>query len=267
MPTTMTADRCPADSDLLILALHAGRSGIDLAPVERHVAECGRCREIVLDLRRSAESIATSRGSAVEGGPGCLDAAVVVAVVDGSLPSAERNAVVAHLAVCGHCRAELAEISSALRDPAIDAAIRPIRTTAAPMRARVAGLGLLAAAAAAIVIIAGRRPQQAIAPQLRDDALPAVAPVAVAPNGRIAGLTPFRWSTVAGADLYHVTVFTSDGTIAWEGETGDTTIAAPATAGLLRDVDYFWKVDARTEFDRWTASRMMEFHLTRGGAR
>lgn len=263
----MIADRCPAESDLLILALRARYPGRDLTSVERHVAACGRCQAVVLELRRSVESIAVSRGSELESSAGCLDVAAVAALADGSLPSAQRTAAIAHLAVCAQCRAELAEISSALRDPAIDAAIRPIRTRPASTRARFAGLGLLATAAAAILIVAVRRPQQAIAPQLRDDALPAIAPVAVAPEGVVAASSAFRWSRVRGADLYHVTIFTSDGTIVWEGETGDTTIAAPATAGLRRDVDYFWKVDARTEFDRWTASRMMEFHLIPGGAR
>ena len=213
-------------------------------------------------LRQSIASLASSRGVELEGGPDCLEAETVAALADGSLPSGRRSVAVAHLAVCGHCRVELAAICSALHDPAVDGAIRHSRPTPALARARVAGLSLLACAAAAILIVAVRRPNQETTPQLRDDALPAVAPVALAPNGSLPALSPFRWSRVSGADLYHVTVFTNDGTIAWEAETSDTTIAAPATAGLRPDVDYFWKVDARTEFDRWSGSRMMEFQVT-----
>lgn len=263
----MMLNRCPAESDLLQLVRSAKPSQGDLALIGRHVAGCDQCQEKVGHLRQSIASLASSRGAELEGGSDCLEADTVAALADGSLPPDERSAAVAHLAVCGHCRVELAAVCSALHDPAIDGAIRPARPRIGPVRAQVAGLSLLACAAAAILIVAVRRPNQETTPQLRDDALPAVAPMALTPTGRIPALSPFRWSRVSGADLYHVTVFTNDGTIAWEAETSDTTIAAPATAGLRPDVDYFWKVDARTEFDRWSGSRMMEFHLTSGRPR
>ena len=125
----------------------------------------------------------------------------------------------------------------------------------------VAGLGLVACAAAAILVVAVHRPHDAPAPQLRDDVLPAHLPATLAPRGSISAAPVFRWSSTPGADRYHVTVFTADGAVVWEAETADTTVAAPI-APWHHDVNYFWKVAARTAFDRWSGSRLVMFRWT-----
>ena len=251
----MMLNRCPAESDLLQLVHSAKRSQRDLAMVERHVAQCDRCQETVRHLRESIASLASSRGAELEGGPDCLEADTVAALADGSLPSDRRSAAVAHLAVCGHCRVELAAVCSALPDPAVGGAPRSRR------RDVVAGLGLVACAAAAILVVAVHRPHDAPAPQLRDDVLPAHVPATLAPRGSISAAPVFRWSSAPSADRYHVTVFTADGAVVWETETADTTVAAPITP-WHHDVNYFWKVAARTAFDRWSGSRLVMFRWT-----
>ena len=249
------AGPCPAPTDLLRLVLPDAASTSDRARIERHLADCPACRVAVRDLRQQLALIAGAARSGTEPGAHCLDPDTMAALADDAADIADRNAAVAHLAICGRCRAELAETCAALRDPAIGT------TPASRRRAVVAGLGLVACAAAAILVVAVHRPHDEPAPQLRDDVLPAHVPATLAPRGSISAAPVFRWSSTPGADRYHVTVFTGDGALVWETETGDTTVAAPITP-WHHDVNYFWKVAARTAFDRWSGSRLVMFRWT-----
>ncbi len=256
------AGPCPAPTDLLRLVLQDAASPSDRARIERHGADCEACRVALSDLRQQVASIAGAVPSETEPGAGCLDPETIAALADDAVAVPDRSAAVAHLAICARCRAELAEICAALGDPAIDSAGGQRRSGPSRVRALVAGMGLLAAAAAAILVVAVHRPPVEPAPQLRDDALPPHAPAVLAPRGSISAAPVFRWSSVPGADRYHLTVFTSDGTIAWESETGDTTITAPSPTPWYDGVNYFWKVAARTAFDRWSGSRLVMFRWT-----
>jgi anti-sigma factor RsiW len=259
------AGPCPFPSDLLRLVRPDAASASDRGRIARHVADCETCRQIVSDLRDQVAFLAGATQAEAEPGADCLGPDTIAALADSTISMEDRSAAVGHLATCARCRAELAEVCATLRDPDVAATRR--RSGLPRVRTLVAGLGLLAAAAAAILVVAVHRQRVEPAPQLRDDALPARVPVVLAPRGGISAPPVFRWSSVPGADRYHLTVFTNDGTIVWESETVDTTITTPVTTQWHHDVNYFWKVAARTAFDRWSGSRMIEFHLTSGRLR
>jgi len=70
-----------------------------------------------------------------------------------------------------------------------------------------------------------------------------------------------RWSAVAGADRYRVTVFDATGGVVYAAEASDTVVAFPDSVSLTPGASYLWKVDARTSFDRWAASDLAEFRV------
>jgi len=76
----------------------------------------------------------------------------------------------------------------------------------------------------------------------------------------VAIVNDLRWSPVAGADRYRVTVSTP-------GQRGvrDRDLrqrrGVPRFDRLVPDAAYLWKVDARTGFDRWVASDLVEFRV------
>jgi hypothetical protein len=70
-----------------------------------------------------------------------------------------------------------------------------------------------------------------------------------------------RWSAVSGADRYRVTLFTADGQVLYEAETAETFMKLPESLRLAQDSSYHWKVRARTDFDRWVSSELVEFRV------
>jgi hypothetical protein len=77
----------------------------------------------------------------------------------------------------------------------------------------------------------------------------------------VAAVTDLRWSPVAGADRYRVTVFDATGGVVYASESADTVVAFPDSVALVSGASYLWKVDARTGFDRWAASGLAEFRV------
>jgi hypothetical protein len=77
----------------------------------------------------------------------------------------------------------------------------------------------------------------------------------------VAAVTDLRWSPVAGADRYRVTVFDATGGVVYASESSDTVLAFPDSVALVPGAAYLWKVDARTGFDRWAASELAEFRV------
>ena len=92
-----------------------------------------------------------------------------------------------------------------------------------------------------------------------------VAPVAVTPVDIVSGAVVFRWSSVPRANRYRVRVFDPEGVVVWETQTSDTTVAPASAITLERGARYLWKVDARTDFDRWVGSALTEFKLSTAG--
>lgn len=196
--------------------------------------------------------------------PGCLDDDTVAALVDGSLDASARAEALPHLAACPRCRATVASVAAALGDPAV---AREIRVVTGLTGRRLRRLAIPAAAAAAVILLlswppATEHPQYAHrAPTIT--AAPAPAPVS--PMGAVASVPVLRWAAVDGADRYRVTVFDADGTTLYDTELADIVAAVPDTVRLLPGRTYLWKVEARTDFDRWVGSELVEFSIA--GAR
>ena len=169
------------------------------------------------------------------------------AYVDGRLAVAERAAIDSHLARCVQCRVEVVDVTRLVR--------------VAPRRRRlIIALPLAAAAAVLVVLSVPRRHDDATPLPLRDRAVTTTAAPALArPRGGVAAVRTMTWSSVPHADLYRVTLFDRDGSIAWRAQSPDTTVLLPDTVRVARGVPYYWKVDARVELGRWVSSELTSF--------
>lgn len=179
-----------------------------------------------------------------------LESVEVAAYLDRGLGESDQARVEAHLAECPECRAELVALT------------RLLRTRERPRRV---WLPLAAAAAILTLLVPWTRlvgPKSDVSSTgslLREPAsTTAVAPVLLRPRGTAAG-PRFIWSAVPGADRYRITVFTSDGSIAWESQVAETTVTLPDT--LPAGGRFFWKVEARVGFQRWVSSDLTEFSV------
>jgi len=78
------------------------------------------------------------------------------------------------------------------------------------------------------------------------------------------GLVPdtLRWTSVPFADRYQVLMFDREGTLTWEAQTRDTAIALPQRL-RTEAAAYLWKVEARTDWNRWVASEWAELAIPR----
>ena len=120
--------------------------------------------------------------------------------------------------------------------------------------------GIAAAAIVAVVALPGGSvddPSTHRAPTITA----AASPVLIGPVGIVANARALRWTGVAGADHYRVTVFDATGGVVYETETSDTTVELPGSVSLERGGSYFWKVEARTGWNRWSASDLVEFSV------
>jgi len=71
---------------------------------------------------------------------------------------------------------------------------------------------------------------------------------------------------VPGADRYRVTLFDASGHVLYETQLAGTVAVLPDTVVLVAGRPYLWKVAARTGWDRWSPSELVEFSLApRGG--
>jgi hypothetical protein len=121
------------------------------------------------------------------------------------------------------------------------------------------------AAAAVVVLAAGylsRTPRTEL--QLREAPLTLIAaPLPVQPSGDVTRVVSLSWRSVPQATQYRVTLFRQDGSTAWGGETGasDTMVILPRGIGLTQGATYYWKVEARTDWNRWTSSELVEVRI------
>ena len=179
-----------------------------------------------------------------------LDPAEVAAFIDRAVDGDARRRIEAHLATCPDCRAELMD------------ATRVVATL--PRRRRLSvWMPRAAAAAAAAIVIMAVWPRDARDPGLHREApvTVTVAPRALSPVGAVDSAPTLRWSSVPHADRYRVRVFNADGTVLWERETNDTSVAIPDSIGVRSGRSYHWKVEAQTGFDRRAASELLEFSV------
>ncbi|HEX9349168.1 MAG TPA: hypothetical protein VF919_16465 [Gemmatimonadales bacterium] len=193
--------------------------------------------------------------------PDCLDEHTVAALADGALDAERRGRALAHVATCAHCRRAVASVAAALADGPITHEIEVVegrRRRRGPLL-RIA----VPLAAAATVLLFLWSPRNEGAPGHRGPPAPppATTPVPRSPVGVVALVNDLRWSHVAGADRYRVTVFDATGGVVYTAEASDTVVAFPDSVPLVPGAAYLWKVDARTGFDRWAASVLAEFRV------
>ena len=190
--------------------------------------------------------------------PQCLDDESLAALAEARLAADARALVLPHLASCRRCSAALASVVRALGDRDV---AREIVRVERPVFGRLRGLVVpLAAAALLLVLIRPGRIvdyEQHRAPAI----LPAATPVPVAPIGSVPAVTELAWHPVPGADRYRVTLFAAGGTVLYETQLADTVTAVPDSIATAPGRRYLWKVEARTGFDRWVASALVEFTI------
>ena len=198
------------------------------------------------------------RGGLSSDTPDCLDDETVAALAEGVAEDAVRSISLAHLASCARCRVAVSSVARALADPAVTREI-PKTTPAQPRLLQVA----IPAAAAAILLVLA-------VPLLKDDAVaphraPTItagsSPALLSPVGIVAGIDSLRWTTVAGADQYRVTLFDAAGGVVYETQTADSAVAIPHSVSLISGRSYLWKVEARTGWGRSSASELIEFSI------
>ena len=205
------------------------------------------------------------RAQARTGGPTpeCLDDDTVAALAEGTLDVAAREAVLPHLAGCSHCRSAVASVARALADLSVAREVRGVEGGGRRRFYRIA-LPLAAAATLLLVLVLPRQANDG-GPPHRDPPTVASAPVPISPVGVVAEASPLVWTAVAGADRYRVTLSDALGVVLYESQLTDTVAALPDSIVLVSGRSYVWIVEARTGFDRWSTSRLVEFSIG-GGA-
>ena len=192
--------------------------------------------------------------------PECLDEHTVAALADGALDAKTRGRALAHVATCALCRRAIASVAEALADGSITHEIEIVEGRRRRGRPLVRIAVPLAAAATVLVLLWS--PADDRSPGHRGPPPPpATTPILRSPVGAVSAAKELRWSHVAGADRYRVTVFDATGGVVFAADVSDTVVAFPDSIVLVPDVSYLWKVDARTGFDRWATSELTEFRI------
>lgn len=198
--------------------------------------------------------------------PECLDDDTIAALAEGTLEVSVRAGAFPHLAACPRCRAAVASVARALADSAV---AREIAVVGSGWRrwSRIAAIALPAAASIVLLLAWPRTPEDTTslhrAPTITAGAIPSPQ----SPLGMVSDARTLRWTAVPGADRYRVTLFDAGGRVVYETELADTEAALPDSVTLAPGQAYLWKVEARTGFDRWSASELIEFSIVRDARR
>ena len=174
-----------------------------------------------------------------------------------TVDSSHRVDALSHLAHCARCRATLAALSRVFADPAVQAAlpdpkrvIRRVAAVAAP----------LAVAAALLLVVFLPRGTTPVAEPHRGTGAQDM-PVAMSPIGVVSEARALRWAPVGGADRYRVTLFDAESRVRFTVESSDTVAVLPDTVALIPGQQYSWLVEARTGWERWSASSPVTFSI------
>ena len=191
-------------------------------------------------------------------GPDCLDDLGVATAADG----AATPQAIAHLSRCAACRTNVAHLARLLGDASVAGEVGRLEGGLLRRRLPRAVAGL-AAAAVLVLALLPLLPRTESGDEFRDEPLSQAAPVLVAPLASAERLESLRWHGVEGATQYRVTVFDEEGGLVWSFETADTAVAFPPDSSLVAGAPYWWRVEARVDFDRWSASELGTFTLVR----
>jgi CHAT domain-containing protein len=213
------------------------------------------------------QGIQASASDRAAGDGACLDEVALAAFVDGHSRPGQREAHIAHLAGCGYCRRQLAALVELLADPGVAAGVRQLEwlhDRSAPRRRLLAGAGLLAAAALVVVLVRPGGGDHAIDEHRGPTITASAVPLPLSPIGDVPAATMLRWTAVDGAERYRVTLFDAAGKVLFETQTTDTAAAFPVSIVIAPGQLYLWKVEARTGWDRWASSELIEFRVASG---
>jgi hypothetical protein len=200
-------------------------------------------------------------GPRVGDGPDCFDEATVAALAEegGALDAEARSALLPHLATCARCRAAVASVARALGDGEV---AREIAAASGGRGRRWYRVALPLAAAAMLVVLAWPRgPDEEPARHRAPTITATAAPVPESPVGTVAAAAELRWGEVAGADRYRVTLFDAGGRVLYETQLIETELALPDSVVLVPGRIYLWKVEARSGWDRWSESSLVQFSI------
>jgi hypothetical protein len=241
---------------LLLLALD--RSEQD--SISRHVSECHECRDKVIRIRELAGALHAEVGAAASTGHVSDDTIAMLADGETSTVGAE---AMAHVADCSDCRSRLSKLSGILEDDSVKSELRalePMLSQRRSSRSILPYLGGLAAAAAAAIVLLGPMRARNTEPVHRETAITTTAaPRILSPAQLSLPADSLRWTSLPQADLYRVRVWDTEGTVVSTVDTRDTTIAVPSE--IQQGVQYMWEIKARTGWDRWVSSDLVELTL------
>jgi hypothetical protein len=267
------ANDCPAPIVLLLTAFELDDPA-DRAAVGEHVTRCATCRTQVEELRETARALRTTPPPAPPASGTCLDELEIAALLDGADLDRDRP-LVEHAVACAACRAHLAGTMRVLHDPMVASHVERLGAGAnrTPRRFGLAVVGGLAAAALASVLLVPwlMGPDRLFsrggeAEIYRERTITTTAaPRIVGPLGHASASDSMIWTSVPRADLYRVSIWTQDGTLAWEGQTRDTALALPPAFSAGGERSLLWDVKARTGWDRWVSSDLAELMITEPG--
>jgi anti-sigma factor RsiW len=246
--------------------------GVGDPATARHAEGCVACRA---EVARFSDATGLLRGSVSlerrSETDGCLDELTLADFVEGRLTPESRRPVVAHLLTCARCRAVAVATGRLLADPVLARELPPAGASLTERRRRrwFVPLGLAAAATLLVLLWPRSSDDGALPPGLREPAdTGIVAPVPIAPLASVARVDRLVWSSVPRVERYRVRLYSEAGDVLWTTETTDTLIAAPRIPALAPGTPYLWMVEAQTEWQRWTASDLVEFRIVKGeGAR
>lgn len=248
----------PAHGDLLGYALDDPRTS---AAIGAHVRDCEVCAAETARLRLSATALRQHGRKTAPETPECLDDDAVAALAAGDVPPAERPALEKHVVECPYCRHRIASVARALSDPDVAREVAAVDAGRRGRRLRPWLLVPIAAAAAGVVLMMSPR-STADDSRLAHRAPGAAATAApTLPVGPVFAAETLRWATVPRADRYRVTLFDATGTVLYERELADTVVALPDSILLAPGRSYLWKVEARTGWNRWAGSKLVEFTI------
>jgi hypothetical protein len=121
----------------------------------------------------------------------------------------------------------------------------------------------LAAAATIALLLVPRGIDDGSTPGLREPTLTrTVAPRPISPRATVTRVDRLVWSSVPHAERYRLRLYDDQGSVVWRFETTDTFALFPDSVGLSPRGQYFWRVEAQTEWQRWAASDLVEFRVS-----
>jgi hypothetical protein len=256
--------RCLTDDDLVAMAFDAGTPG---SVTLQHIAECDGCEDRLVRLLHAAHAMTVAAAASVPDDRCLTDGQLAELAQSEASPD---QAVLSHVATCAGCSSMLASLLRLLDDPHVRADVQQAERRYAASRRRTAVRATAGAATLAAALVAGlilrpdAMPDRAVVPDAtlhrQSVSTTEIVPRIIAPAMPNTVPDTLRWTSVPFADRYRVLMFDRDGALTWEAQTRDTAIALPQRL-RTEAAAYLWKVEARTDWNRWVASEWAELAI------